>query len=121
MQMEKYQLLFAGISKLSAASIHGFRRGLETLLQVVDALSGSEGRSWTWAPGFTTNGAIPVDLWIEDIPKFPWRGLLLDTARHFAPTQAADRNELWYFKCSRPGLHQVMESLLFSMAAPSKP
>ncbi|CAE7832327.1 hexa1 [Symbiodinium sp. CCMP2592] len=99
-QMEKYQLLFAGVSKLSAASIHGFRRGLETLLQVVDALSGSEGRSWTWAPGFTTNGAIPVDLWIEDVPKFPWRGLLLDTARHFAPTEATDRNELWYFRCS---------------------
>ncbi|CAE7658729.1 Hexb [Symbiodinium sp. CCMP2456] len=92
---EKYQLLFAGVSKLSAPSIHGFRRGLETLLQVVEALSG-ESRAWTWAPGFS-NGA-PVDLWIEDVPRFPWRGLLLDTARHFAPIQ-------------------VMESLLFSMAA----
>ncbi|OLP79216.1 Beta-hexosaminidase subunit beta, partial [Symbiodinium microadriaticum] len=92
---EKYQLLFAGVAKLSAASIHGFRRGLETLLQVVEALSG-ESRSWTWAPGFSNS--VPVDLWIEDIPRFPWRGLLLDTARHFAPIQ-------------------VMESLLFSMAA----
>ena len=85
---EGYQLIVSETAKLSAKSIHGFRRGLETLLQVFDALSDeAEVDFWTWAPGAVNGSAI--DLWIEDAPKFAWRGLLLDTARHFVPLQAS--------------------------------
>lgn len=44
-------------------------RGLETLHQLV-----------------LPNGQIAsAPIWIQDKPAFPWRGLLVDTSRHFIP------------------------------------
>jgi len=55
---------------LSAKTDIGALRGMETLLQLV-AVSGS---------GY----AIPATH-IEDAPRFPWRGLMIDSGRHFMP------------------------------------
>ncbi|CAL1170278.1 unnamed protein product [Cladocopium goreaui] len=95
---ESYQLTLDGKSSLRASSIHGLRRGMETLLQVLDALRDqSDAQRWHWTPGISADGKV-VSLQIDDHPRFKWRGLMLDTARHFIPMQ-------------------VMKSLLLGMAS----
>jgi len=64
-------------ARLDAPTPLGVLRGLETFLQLVEA-----------APaGFTVPAVI-----IEDRPRFPWRGLLLDVCRHFMPLAVVRRN-----------------------------
>ncbi len=53
---------------LSAPTVAGAIRGLETLLQLVSSDSSTH-----YLPGVT----------ISDVPRFPWRGLLVDVGRHF--------------------------------------
>lgn len=55
---------------ISANTRFGALRGMETLLQLVQ--NGPENTAIPWVT-------------IEDAPRFPWRGLLLDSARHFIP------------------------------------
>jgi hexosaminidase len=62
---------------LSAPTTVGALRGLETLLQLVD----SDQRGY-YFPGVQ----------IQDQPRFPWRGLLIDVARHFETIDVLKRN-----------------------------
>ena len=55
----------------------GAMHGLETLLQLVSTDSAGY-----YFPACT----------IEDAPRFPWRGLLLDACRHFMPVDVVKRN-----------------------------
>jgi hexosaminidase len=55
----------------------GALRGLETLLQLLDA---------------DRNGYFFPGVQIEDQPRFPWRGLLIDVARHFQTMEVLKRN-----------------------------
>jgi len=65
---ESYQLnISAAKIELTASQLMGAQRGLETLLQLI----GTE-------PKIT----LPL-VSINDHPRFKWRGLLLDTSRHF--------------------------------------
>jgi hexosaminidase len=63
-------------ARLQAATTVGALRGLETWLQLV------EGDSAGWH--------VPA-VRIEDTPRFPWRGLLIDVGRHFEPVEAIKR------------------------------
>ena len=62
---------------LSAPTVVGALRGLETLLQLLDA-----DRDGYFFPGVQ----------IDDQPRFPWRGLLIDCARHFETIEVLKRN-----------------------------
>ena len=62
--------------RLHAATTVGVIRGLETILQLVDADS-----SRYFIPSVTIN----------DVPRFRWRGLLVDVSRHFEPVSAVER------------------------------
>ena len=62
---------------LSAPTVVGALRGLETLLQLLDA-----DRQGYFLPGVQ----------IEDRPRFPWRGLMIDVARHFQTMEVLKRN-----------------------------
>jgi hexosaminidase len=62
---------------LSAPTVIGAIRGLETVLQLLDA-----DRSGYFLPGVQ----------IDDRPRFPWRGLLIDVARHFETIEVLKRN-----------------------------
>jgi hexosaminidase len=62
---------------LSAPTVVGAIRGLETVLQLVE----SDRR------GYFLSGVK-----IQDAPRFPWRGLLIDVARHFEPVEVLKRN-----------------------------
>lgn len=64
-------------SRIHAASSLGSLHGLQTFLQLVTITSG----------GF----AAPA-VNIQDQPRFPWRGLMIDVARHFIPVDVLKRN-----------------------------
>jgi len=62
---------------LTAPNPLGVLHGLQTLLQLVH----------TTAQGF----AVPA-LTIDDKPRFPWRGLMIDSGRHFIPLPVIRQN-----------------------------
>jgi len=61
---------------LHAAAVTGAMRGLETLLQLLAADS---------------SGFYFPALRIDDRPRFPWRGLLVDVSRHWEPVDVVKR------------------------------
>ena len=64
-------------AELNAPTTLGVMRGLQTFLQLVQV-----------APqGF----AVPA-ITVEDKPRFPWRGLMIDSSRHFMPVDVIKRN-----------------------------
>jgi hexosaminidase len=64
-------------AELTAPTPLGALHGLQTFLQLVDV--SNEGFA---APAVT----------IQDKPRFPWRGLMIDSARHFIPLEVIRRN-----------------------------
>lgn len=75
---ESYRLeVTARTARLDAPNPLGILRALETFLQLVEP--GSE--------SFTASAVV-----IEDHPRFPWRGLLLDVSRHWMPVDVVKRN-----------------------------
>ena len=64
-------------AKLTAPTPLGAMHGLQTFLQLVDV-----------SPG----GFVAPALTIQDKPRFPWRGLMIDSARHFIPLDVIRRN-----------------------------
>jgi hexosaminidase len=65
------------IAVLNATTRFGALRGIETFLQLIE-LGGN---------GFQ----IPC-MTIQDKPRFPWRGLLIDACRHWMPIEVIKRN-----------------------------
>jgi hexosaminidase len=75
---ESYTLeISASHATLTAPTALGALHGLQTFLQLVAPTSS----------GF----AVPVVM-INDQPRFPWRGLLIDACRHFMPLDVMKRN-----------------------------
>ncbi len=64
-------------ARIRASTPLGTMHGLQTLLQLVDVSPGGFA-----APAVT----------IQDKPRFPWRGLMIDSARHFIPLDVLRRN-----------------------------
>jgi hexosaminidase len=64
-------------AKLHAPNPLGTLRGLQTFLQLIV---------------ITPDGFSVPALHIEDHPRFPWRGLLVDSGRHFIPPDVIKRN-----------------------------
>lgn len=74
------------LATLRAPTVYGALRGLESFSQLV---------AFDWAHQHQAGVARPVGhryllpagapLLISDRPRFPWRGLLVDTSRHFQP------------------------------------
>lgn len=61
-------------ARIAAATVTGALRGMETFVQLIE-------------PGFQ----VPA-VHIEDHPRFPWRGLMLDVSRHWMPVAVVKRN-----------------------------
>jgi hexosaminidase len=75
---ESYRLeISASGVKLTAANPLGVLHGLQTFLQLVR----------TTPQGFS----VPV-VTIDDQPRFPWRGLMIDVSRHFMPVPVIERD-----------------------------
>jgi len=62
---------------LKAPTVVGVMRGLETFLQLLEG-----DRSGYFLPSVS----------IQDKPRFPWRGLLIDVGRHYEPVEVLKRN-----------------------------
>ncbi|HUR37509.1 MAG TPA: family 20 glycosylhydrolase [Terriglobales bacterium] len=62
---------------LKAKNVVGCLRGMETLLQLLSADKAS-----FFLPAVA----------IQDAPRYPWRGLLIDVARHYEPMEVLKRN-----------------------------
>jgi len=63
--------------QLDAPNPLGILRGLQTFLQLVRV---------------GPNGFAVPAVTLEDRPRFPWRGLLIDVSRHFMPVAVIERN-----------------------------
>src|SRR6266446_809096 len=75
---ESYKLdVTPGGAKLHATNPLGTLRGLQTFLQLI---------------AITPDGFSVPALHIEDRPRFPWRGLMIDSGRHFIPLDVIKRN-----------------------------
>jgi hexosaminidase len=75
---ESYTLEIAAAgSVLKAATGTGALRGMETFAQAI-------------APG--ASGFEIAAMTIEDRPRFPWRGLMMDASRHWMPVEVVERN-----------------------------
>lgn len=70
------QVTSSGI-QLHAKNPLGVLRGLQTVLQLVTV---------------TPQGYALPAVTIEDTPRFSWRGLMIDTGRHFMPLSVIERN-----------------------------
>ena len=75
---ESYRLMVteAGV-ELQAATDIGALRGLETFLQLLT---------------LDDRGVSIPEVAIFDEPRFPWRGLMIDSSRHFMPVDMVKRN-----------------------------
>ncbi len=74
---ESYRLTVTSLgARLDAPNPLGVMHGFETFLQLVDLDS--------------TGFGVPA-VTIEDHPRFPWRGLMLDVSRHWMPLDAVKR------------------------------
>merc|ERR1712137_746356 len=72
---ESYSLSIASgatSGSITAQTIYGAMRGLETFSQLVD-----------WSDNTTSYSINCLPTSISDVPRFPWRGFLMDTARHY--------------------------------------
>lgn len=64
-------------AKINAQTTVGAMRGLETFLQLLEG---------------DKDGFYFPAVSINDKPRFPWRGLMIDSARHFQPMEVLKRN-----------------------------
>ena len=64
-------------AKLHATNPLGTLRGLQTFLQLVT---------------ITPEGFVAPAVNIQDQPRFPWRGLMIDSGRHYIPLEVIRRN-----------------------------
>src|SRR5712692_8384054 len=75
---ESYVLeVSASGAKLTAPTPLGTMHGLQTFLQLVNV---------------SPDGFAAPAVTIHDQPRFPWRGLMIDSARHFIPLDVIKRN-----------------------------
>lgn len=77
-----------GKAKIAAKTVWGALRGLETFSQLI----------WTDSDG-QSNQYFVNETIIRDYPRFPHRGLMIDSARHFLPISI---------------IEQVMESMSYN-------
>ena len=75
---ESYRMdVSAEDARISAATVSGALRGMETFAQWID---------------LGPDGFQAAAVHIDDSPRFPWRGLMLDVSRHWMPVDVVLRN-----------------------------
>mmetsp|Transcript_29905 Transcript_29905/g.92579 ORF Transcript_29905/g.92579 Transcript_29905/m.92579 type:complete len:512 (+) Transcript_29905:1189-2724(+) len=110
---ESYSLEISGpqTATLKAPTVWGALRGLETFSQLVEFDFDARGYKVHDAP-----------LSIQDAPRFPHRGLMVDSGRHFEPVAAIKKivDSLPYAKLNVLHWHAV-DTQSFPIETPSRP
>jgi hexosaminidase len=70
---------------LTAPTVYGVLHGLATLVQLLQF-------SWMDESGAPVYRILGAPLFIQDQPQYPYRGLLIDTSRHYLPIPLILRN-----------------------------
>ncbi len=93
-----------GTITIRANNVFGALYGLETLSQVVN---------YDYDTACYVIDSVPLQ--VEDAPRFPHRGLLLDTSRHFQPIVELERiiDALSYSKLNGRSLNCTMIEITF--------
>ena len=101
----------SAVATLTADTVFGAYRGLETLSQLIRFDFGSS--------SYVVDGA-PIK--ISDAPRFPHREILLDSARHYEPVHVIEAilDSLAYAKLNTLHWH-ISDSQSFPFVAPSHP
>lgn len=101
----------SAVATLTADTVFGAYRGLETLSQLIRFDFGSS--------SYVVDGA-PIK--ISDAPRFPHREILLDSARHYEPVRVIEAilDSLAYAKLNTLHWH-ISDSQSFPFVAPSHP
>ena len=84
---------------LRASHLTGLFRGVQTIRQLLPpAIEAHTGQSGAWQMDCVT---------IQDVPRFGWRGVMLDVARHFFPVAAVKRliDQMAYYKFNILHIH----------------
>lgn len=83
-----------GWATLTATSVYGALRGLETFSQLVQYNLTSDGYSMVYSE-------------VDDYPRFPYRGVMVDTSRHFitVATMKLIMDQMSYLKLNVMHLH----------------
>ena len=103
----------SGVATITAPTQWGALRGLESFSQLA-AWGGN-------VKGLYNVSGLPIA--IDDAPRFPWRGLLIDSSRHFLPVEAikVTLDAMGYNKMNRLHWHIVddnswpLQSLAFPL------
>ena len=105
---ESYTLTIAAPEgTLVAATVWGALRGLETLSQLAR-------HTWTSSTGGGLNASFNeiCAATVVDAPRFPYRGLMIDTSRHFMPVSVVKQvmELMSYLKMNSLRLHLIDET-----------
>ena len=105
---ESYSLsIGAGGATLTAETVWGALRGLETASQLAR-------HTWTTSAAGAVNASYNeiCEALVVDAPRFPVRGLMLDTSRHFMPVSVMKQvlDLMTYLKMNSLRLHLIDET-----------
>jgi hexosaminidase len=85
---EDYELTVPSGSRviqINSTTVFGALRGIETLGQLLEfGWLSSSSKHW-WSSTIATFCIRNIPLYISDAPSYPYRGLMIDTSRHYLP------------------------------------
>jgi hexosaminidase len=87
---EDYELILSvdrDMIQINSTTVFGALRGIETLGQLLEFgwLSSSSSKPWWLSSTVASYCIYDIPLYISDGPSYPYRGLMIDTSRHYLP------------------------------------
>jgi|EP00945_MAST-04E_sp_MAST-4E-sp1_P000963 hypothetical protein len=103
----------AGVKTLAvsirAKTVFGVSHAMSTFRQLCE-----------WSGDFFVIGGLPLE--IKDRPRFPWRGLMVDTSRHFVPLPQLERIIEGMSRIKMNSFHwHIVDSQSFPFASEAEP
>ena len=120
----KLDILPSTIVNIRSKTKQGAFRALTTLSQVLDFMTRSQGAHISFGAGVSTSGWTPrrFGVHIKDRAWKSWRGLMLDTARHFIPVKMILRVLRQMAMCKLNVFHwHITDAVSFPISLKTRP